>query len=52
MDVFDSSGPRFAEGQSTCIHRLMLLVEFRVVIPAVALCLLTLFRRERLLGET
>jgi hypothetical protein len=30
----------------------MLLAELRVVLPAFALCLLTRFCRERLLGET
>lgn len=42
----------FREGQSRCVHRWMLLAELRVVLPAFALCLLTRFRRERLLGET
>jgi hypothetical protein len=42
----------FREGQFGCAHRFMLLVESRVVLPAFALCLLTRFRRERLLGET
>ena len=30
----------------------MLLVEVRVVLPAIAMCVLTLFCRKRLLGET
>jgi hypothetical protein len=42
----------FREGQFGCAHRFVLLVESRVVLPAFALCLLTRFRRERLLGET
>ena len=42
----------FREGQSGCAHRLLLLAESRVVLKAFALCLLTRFRRERLLGET
>ena len=42
----------FREGQSGCVHRLMLLAESRVVLPSFALCSLTRFCRERLLGET
>jgi len=42
----------FREGQATCVHRWMLLAELHVVLPAFALCLLTRFCRERLLGET
>ena len=42
----------FREGQSGCAHRLLLLAESRVVLKAFALCLLTRFCRERLLGET
>jgi hypothetical protein len=42
----------FREGQATCVHRWMLLAELRVVLPGFALCLLTRFRREHLLGET
>ena len=42
----------FRECQASCVHRWMLLAELRVVLPAFALCLLTRFCRERLLGET
>ena len=42
----------FDEGQATFIHLSTPRAEFRVVLPAIASCLLTLFRRERLLGET
>ena len=42
----------FREGQSGCVHRLMLLAESRAVLPSFALCSLTRFCRERLLGET
>lgn len=52
MDITRKGAPTFDGGQSTFIHLLSPRVEFRVVIPAVALRLLTLFRRERLLGET
>ena len=52
MDACVRDGLRFGEGQSTFVHRWMLLVELRVVLPVVASRLLTLFRRERLLGET
>ena len=52
MDACVRDGLRFDEGQSTFVHRWMLLVELRVVLPVVASRLLTLFRRERLLGET
>ena len=52
MDACEGAGLRFAEGQSACVHRWLLLVEVRAVLPVVALRLLTLFRRERLLGET
>lgn len=43
---------RFAEGKPACVHLWMMPVELRVVLPVVASRLLTLFRRERLLGET
>jgi hypothetical protein len=53
MDTNPAFGDvHFREGQSGCAHHWMLLVESRVVLPAFALCLLTRFRRERLLGET
>ena len=42
----------FRKGCDAGAHRLLLLAESRVVLKAFALCLLTRFRRERLLGET
>lgn len=52
MDACVTGALRFDEGQSAFVHRWMLLVELRVVPSVVAIRLLTLFRRERLLGET
>lgn len=52
MDACEVCGLRFAKGQLACVHRWVLLVELRVVLPVVASRLPTLFRRERLLGET
>ena len=52
LDACGNAGLRFDEGQSTFVHRWMLLVELRVVPSVVAMRWLTLFRRERLLGET
>ncbi|MFT4178153.1 MAG: hypothetical protein QM612_01625 [Thermomonas sp.] len=43
---------RFGEGQITFAHRSMLLVEFDVVLPTFASCLLTRFRSRCPLGET
>lgn len=52
MDITRKEVPTFDGGQSTFIHLLSPRVDFHVVMPAIASCLLTLFRRERLLGET
>ena len=42
----------FREGCDAGVHRLLLLAEVQVLRPVIAFCLLTRFRRERLLGET
>lgn len=53
MDTNPAFGDvHFREGQSSCAHRFMLLAESLVVPKSFALCLLTRFCRERLLGET
>ena len=53
MDVsLLSATPLFAEEAMPASTFLMLRAEVRVVLPAIALCLLTRFCRERLLGET
>ncbi len=40
------------EGCDADVHRLLLRVEVLFVLPVIALCFITRFCRERLLGET
>ena len=43
---------RFREGQAIFVHLRAMRMEFDAGPPCFASCLLTLFRRKRLLGET
>ncbi|WP_256646305.1 hypothetical protein [Thermomonas paludicola] len=52
MDVAETSGTRLRKGQAACIHRSPKQVECLAAPPDCKLCVLTIFRRKRLLGET
>ena len=42
----------FRKGCDAGVHRLLLRMEVLVVLPSIAFCFITRFRRGRLLGET
>jgi len=52
LQVSNMGASRFREGCDAGVHRLLLRVEVHVMLPVIACCFLTRFRRERLLGET
>lgn len=52
MDIPEDCRVPLREERDLHIHHCVSQVKVRALRPALALCVLTLFRRERLLGET